>query len=91
MKKIRGLLMPLMPGRLDTVLLPSAVRLPRCFKKRGPRLCAAALRQACLFREEVSLWLILVLINIDGFLKSPERANFQISHLIISISYEIEI
>jgi hypothetical protein len=29
--------------------------------------------------------------NLDGFVKSPKRANFQISHLIISIGYGIEI
>jgi hypothetical protein len=27
----------------------------------------------------------------DGFLKSPEIANFLISHLIISMGYEIKI
>jgi hypothetical protein len=27
----------------------------------------------------------------DGFVKSPKIANFQISHLIISMGYEIEI
>jgi hypothetical protein len=29
--------------------------------------------------------------NIDGFVKNPKRASFQISHLIISIGYGIEI
>jgi hypothetical protein len=29
--------------------------------------------------------------NLDGLVKSPKRANFQISHLIISTGYEIEI
>ena len=29
--------------------------------------------------------------NIDGFVKSPKTANFQVAHLIISIGYEIEI
>jgi hypothetical protein len=29
--------------------------------------------------------------KIDGFVKSPKRTNFLISHLIISIGYEIEI
>ena len=27
----------------------------------------------------------------DGLVKSPKRANFKISHLIISTGYEIEI
>ena len=27
-------------------------------------------------------------INVDGIVKSPKRANFQILHPIISISYE---
>ena len=31
------------------------------------------------------------LFNIDGFVKSPKTANFQFSHLIISIGYEIKI
>ena len=30
-------------------------------------------------------------IKVDGLVKSPKRANFQISHLIISIGYEVEI
>ena len=30
-------------------------------------------------------------INFDGFVKSPKTANFQVSHLIISIGYEIKI
>jgi len=29
--------------------------------------------------------------KIDGFVKSHKKANFQISNLIISISYELEI
>jgi hypothetical protein len=29
--------------------------------------------------------------KVDGFVKSPERANFQILHLMISIGYEIEV
>jgi hypothetical protein len=29
--------------------------------------------------------------NIDGLVKSPKKANFKISHLIISIGYEIKI
>ena len=31
------------------------------------------------------------LSNFDGLVKSTKKANFQISHLIISIGYEIEI
>ena len=30
-------------------------------------------------------------INIDSLVKSPKIGNFQISHIIISIGYEIEI
>jgi len=30
-------------------------------------------------------------LNIDGFVKSPKNANFQISHLMISIGYGIVI
>jgi len=29
--------------------------------------------------------------KVDGFVKSPKTANFQVSNLIISIGYEIEI
>jgi hypothetical protein len=31
------------------------------------------------------------MFNVDGFVKSPKRANFQISHLMISIGYKAEI
>jgi hypothetical protein len=30
-------------------------------------------------------------VNVDGFVKSQKRANIQISELIISIGYEIEV
>jgi len=30
-------------------------------------------------------------LNIDGFVKSPKRTHFQISHLVNSIGYNIEI
>ena len=30
-------------------------------------------------------------LNIDGFVKSPKTANFQFSHLVNSIGYEIDI
>jgi len=33
--------------------------------------------------------LIFNIFNSDGFVKSPKRANFEISHFIISIGYEI--
>jgi len=35
--------------------------------------------------------IVFVIFNFDGLVKSPRRANFQISHYIISIGYEIEI
>jgi len=41
-------------------------------------------------KEASALWNLLK-ANIDGFVKSPKTANFQVSHLIISIGYEIEI
>ena len=32
-----------------------------------------------------------ITMNFDGLVKSPKKANFQISHSIISIAYEVQI